>query len=65
MNHPLTQNEQIQELKYEVDKIQKAHDDLLRVYDTRLAEMGIDRSELKLDSTYNKTGTAPADLICV
>jgi CRISPR/Cas system-associated endoribonuclease Cas2 len=29
------QNEQIAELKYEVAKIQKAHDDLLRVYDTR------------------------------
>lgn len=59
-----SKNEQIQELRYEIAKIQKAHDDLIRVYDSKLQEFGIPTSELGLD-LYNQTGTAPADLICV
>jgi len=60
-----SKNEQIQELKYEIAKVQKAHDDLLRVYDTKLKEFGISPEELGLEPLIGATGTAPADLICV
>lgn len=60
-----SKNEQIQELKYEIAKVQKAHDDLLRVYDTKLKEFGINPEELGLEPLIGATGTAPADLICV
>lgn len=35
-------NEQIEELRYEVCKAQKAHADMLRVYEARLTELGVD-----------------------
>jgi len=60
-----SKNEQIQELKYEIAKVQKAHDDLLRVYETKLKEFGISPEELGLEGIIGSMGTAPADLICV
>lgn len=60
-----SKNEQISELKYEVAKIQKAHDDLVRVYEKKLRELGVPEDELNLEEVIGSLGTAPADLICV
>jgi hypothetical protein len=60
-----SKHDQIGELKYEIAKIQKAHDDLVRVYESKLAELGVPRDELGLVPLFNQSGTAPADLICV
>jgi len=60
-----SKNEQVNELKYEVAKIQKAHDDLVRVYEMKLRELGVPDEELNLEPLIGQLGTAPADLICV
>lgn len=60
-----SKNEQVNELKYEVAKIQKAHDDLVRVYEKKLRELGVPDDELNLEEIIGGLGTAPADLICV
>lgn len=58
-----SKNEQIQELKYEVAKITKSHNDLVRVYDAKLAKMGIKADELHLEPLIGYSNTQPADLI--
>lgn len=59
-----SKNEQISELTYEVAKIQKAHDDLVRVYQAKLSALGVATGDIKVDSLFGSTNTAPADLIC-
>lgn len=58
-----SKNEQIEEMKYEIAKVTKAHDDLVRVYEAKLSEFGIPDQELHLRPLLGATGTAPADLI--
>lgn len=62
-------NEQIKELKYEVAKITKAHNDLVLVYEDKLRALGIPDTELGmepligLDAAVCGPGNAPADLL--
>lgn len=56
-------NDQINELKYETARVTKAHNDLVRVYDAKLAKLGIPKNELSLEPLVGSTTTAPADLI--
>lgn len=58
-------NEQVNELRYELAKISKAHDDLVRVYESKLRELGVPEEELNLEPLIGELGTSPADLICV
>lgn len=60
-----SKNDQISELKYEIAKVQKAHDDLVRVYEHKLVELGVPQEELGLEPLIGTSGSAPADLICV
>jgi len=60
-----SKNDQLSELKYEIAKVQKAHDDLVRVYESKLAELGVPKSELGLEDLIGTAGSAPADLVCV
>lgn len=60
-----SKHDQITELKYEIAKVQKAHDDLVRVYESKLAELGVPKDQLGLEPLIGVAGTGPADLICV
>merc|ERR1712179_393239 len=60
-----SKHDQINELKYEIAKVQKAHDDLVRVYEAKLLELGVPKEQLGLEPLLGASGTAPADLICV
>jgi len=60
-----SKNDQLSELKYEIAKVQKAHDDLVRVYESKLAELGVPEDELGLEPLIGTLGSAPADLVCV
>jgi len=56
-------NEQINELRYETAKVMKAHNDLVRVYEAKLSQMGVPRGELGLEPLLGHTSTAPANLV--
>lgn len=60
-----SKNDQLSELKYEIAKVQKAHDDLVRVYESKLRELGIPEDQLGLEPLIGSSSSAPADLICV
>lgn len=61
-------NNAIQDLQYELAKVCKAHDDLLRSYETKLQEYGIPKSELgfqplRVKAITTKLGLGPAGLV--
>jgi len=56
-------NEQIDELRYEVAKVTKAHNDLVRIYETKLAALGIPKGELNIEPTIGLANTVPANLV--
>lgn len=61
-------NSAIQDLQYELAKVCKAHDDLLRTYETKLQEYGIPKSELgfqplRVKGVSTKLGLGPAGLV--
>lgn len=61
-------NSAIQDLQYELAKVCKAHDDLLRTYETKLQEYGIPKSELgfqplRVKGIPTKLGLGPAGLV--
>lgn len=61
-------NTAIQDLQYELAKVCKAHDDLLRTYETKLKEYGIPKSELGFQplrgkAVSTKVGLGPAGLV--
>ncbi|XP_076295227.1 growth arrest specific protein 8 isoform X2 [Lasioglossum baleicum] len=63
-------NTAIQDLQFELAKVCKAHDDLLRTYEAKLQEYGIPKSELgfqplKIKSVSSKLGLGPAGLVTV
>ncbi|XP_078052904.1 growth arrest specific protein 8 [Augochlora pura] len=63
-------NTAIQDLQYELAKVCKAHDDLLRTYEAKLQEYGIPKSELgfqplKIKSVSSKLGLGPAGLVTI
>jgi len=56
-----TKNQQIANVKLEIARVGKAHDDLVRVYEARLPQLGIDPKHLQIE-TINPPGatTAPS-----
>lgn len=56
-------NEQIDELRYEVAKVTKAHNDLVRVYETKLAALGVPKGELNIEPSIGLANTVPANLV--
>ena len=58
-----SKNQLIKQLQYDVAKISKAHNDLIRVYEAKLAEFGIPVEELGFRPLVTNTTTAPAGLV--
>eukprot|EP01083_Nonionella_stella_P210714 762560_1 len=56
-------NVQIKNVKYEIAKVTKAHDDLVRVYESKLSDMNVPVEELGLETIDACAGTAPAGLV--
>lgn len=60
-------NEKIQDLRYELARVCKAHDDLLETYDAKMVQFGIPKEELGFKpfriSTPMKLGAGPANLV--
>ena len=56
-------NRVIKALQYDVAKVSKAHNDLIRVYEAKLAEFGVPVEELGFRPLVTNTSTAPAGLV--
>ena len=56
-------NEDIKALQYDVAKVSKAHNDLIRVYEAKLSEFGIPVEELGFRPLVTSTTTGPAGLV--
>lgn len=53
----------VQDLHYELARITKAHNDVIRVYESKLTEFGIPVEELGFRPLVTSTGTGPAGLV--
>jgi len=53
----------IQELDYEVKRLQKLHNDAVRTFDSKFVELGIDPSDAKFDIVDSSTSAGPAGLL--
>lgn len=62
-----TKNEQLQDLRYELARVCKAHDDLLVTYEAKMVQFGIPLEELGFQPIRTtgtmKLGTGPAGLV--
>ncbi|CAD7697580.1 unnamed protein product [Ostreobium quekettii] len=58
-----SKNRIIKALQYDVAKVSKAHNDLICVYEAKLAEFGIPPEELGFRPLMTNTTTAPAGLV--
>jgi hypothetical protein len=56
-------NSVIRALQYDVAKVSKAHNDLIRVYEAKLAEYGIPAEQLGFRPLLTSTSTGPAGLV--
>eukprot|EP01028_Stygiella_incarcerata_P013570 TRINITY_DN82795_c0_g1_i1.p1 TRINITY_DN82795_c0_g1~~TRINITY_DN82795_c0_g1_i1.p1 ORF type:complete len:449 (-),score=145.03 TRINITY_DN82795_c0_g1_i1:201-1547(-) len=56
-------NRMIKELQYELTKVMKAHNDVIRVYEAKLKEFGIPVEELGFEPLVAKAGKGPAGLV--
>ena len=56
-------NQVIKALQYDVAKVSKAHNDLIRVYEAKLAEFGVPIEELGFRPLMTNTSTGPAGLV--
>ena len=56
-------NQIIKALQYDVAKVSKAHNDLIRVYEAKLGEFGIPVDELGFRPLVTNTTTGPAGLV--
>ncbi|GMH42905.1 hypothetical protein BSKO_10827 [Bryopsis sp. KO-2023] len=56
-------NRIIKALQYDIAKVSKAHNDLIRVYDAKLAEFGIPAEELGFRPLFTNTTAGPAGLV--
>jgi hypothetical protein len=56
-------NKAIQDLQFEMARVMKAHNDLLRTYEAKLAEYGIPKEELGFTPLRTDTSTGPAGLV--
>lgn len=53
----------IKALQYDVAKVSKAHNDLIRVYEAKLTEFGVPVDELGFRPLVTNTSTGPAGLV--
>ena len=58
-----SKNQLIKALQYDVAKVSKAHNDLIRVYEAKLAEFGVPVDELGFRPLVTNTNTGPAGLV--
>lgn len=58
-----SKNQLIKALQYDVAKVSKAHNDLIRVYEAKLAEFGVPVEELGFRPLITNTNTGPAGLV--
>jgi hypothetical protein len=58
-----SKNQVIKALQYDVAKVSKAHNDVIRVYEAKLAEFGIPVEELGFRPLVTNTSTGPAGLV--
>lgn len=58
-----SKNTIIRSLQYDIAKVSKAHNDLIRVYEAKLAEAGIAPEQLGFRPLLTSTTTAPAGLV--
>jgi len=58
-----SKNQLIRALQYDVAKVSKAHNDLIRVYEAKLAEFGVPVEELGFRPLITNTATGPAGLV--
>jgi len=56
-------NGAIKDLQYELARVTKAHNDVIRVYESKLTEFGIPVEELGFRPLVTATGTGPAGLV--
>ena len=56
-------NSAIKDLQYELARVTKAHNDVIRVYESKLTEFGIPVEELGFRPLVTSTGTGPAGLV--
>ncbi|KAF6257462.1 hypothetical protein COO60DRAFT_1228613 [Scenedesmus sp. NREL 46B-D3] len=56
-------NSIIRALQYDVAKVSKAHNDLIRVYEAKLAEYGVPAEQLGFRPLITSTSTGPAGLV--
>jgi hypothetical protein len=58
-----SKNSALKGLQYELDRVTKAHNDVIRVYESKLTEFGIPVEELGFRPLVTSTGTGPAGLV--
>mmetsp|Transcript_4352 Transcript_4352/g.15055 ORF Transcript_4352/g.15055 Transcript_4352/m.15055 type:complete len:470 (+) Transcript_4352:14-1423(+) len=58
-----SKNQLIKALQYDVAKVSKAHNDLIRVYEAKLAEFGVPLAELGFRPLVTQTSPGPAGLV--
>ena len=56
-------NQLIKALQYDVAKVSKAHNDIIRVYEAKLAEFGVPVEELGFRPLITTTTVGPAGLV--
>ena len=58
-----SKNQLIKALQYDIAKVSKAHNDLIRVYEAKLAEFGVPVEELGFRPLITNTSPGPAGLV--
>merc|ERR1711865_857501 len=58
-----SKNGAIKDLQYELARVTKAHNDVIRVYESKMTEFGIPVEELGFRPLLTNTGTGPAGLV--
>ena len=58
-------NRLVKDLKYELARVTKAHNDLIRTYESKLSEYGVPLAELGYQPLETETSVGPAGLVAV
>ena len=56
-------NKAIRDLQFDLARVTKAHNDVIRAFESKLQEFGIPFEELGFQPLFSKTTTAPAGLV--